>query len=71
MAEVTLTEGQAFLYLRRVSTVTNIELRDVVANIVEKAEAEICHRGHARPGPLRLLRGAGDERRRVRSYRWH
>jgi hypothetical protein len=109
MAEFPVTEDQAFVYLRRVSSVTNIKLRDVVANIVEKAnegasgravhqtvirptgngrvnppsgprspfedvgfpEAEICHRGHAPPGPLTLLRGADDERRRVRSYRWH
>lgn len=37
MAEFTVTEDQAFAYLRRVSSITNTKLRDVAAKIVEHA----------------------------------
>lgn len=37
MAEFAVTEDQAFAYLRRVSSITNIKLRDVAADLVHKA----------------------------------
>jgi GAF domain-containing protein len=37
MAEFTLTEEEAFAYLRRVSSITNTKLRDVAARIVDTA----------------------------------
>lgn len=37
MAEFTVSEDQAFAYLRRVSSTTNIKLRDVAARIVDQA----------------------------------
>ncbi len=43
MAEFTVTEDQAFAYLRRVSSMTNIKLRDVAANLVEKANERANH----------------------------
>jgi GAF domain-containing protein len=47
MAEFTVTEDQAFAYLRRISSITNTKLRDVAAKIVDhandKAAAQAPH----------------------------
>jgi hypothetical protein len=51
MAEFTVDEDQAFAYLRRVSSVTNVKLRDVAAKIVEQANNRANHfNGHAAGG---------------------
>jgi GAF domain-containing protein len=43
MAEFTVLEDQAFAYLRRVSSMTNIKLREVAASIVDKANDKAQH----------------------------
>ena len=49
MAEFTVTEDQAFAYLRRVSSVTNTKLRDVATKVVTLANEKAT--GHSAPPP--------------------
>lgn len=49
MAEFTVTEDQAFAYLRRVSSLTNTKLRDVASTIVDRANDKAHQTSSANP----------------------